>query len=130
MAEEKADFLNQELEGAKERIEELTLDLQIIKAEMENKIGGVDGAVDTVQLTSSSEKSYEIKQLTQQNERLRETLVRLRDLSAHDKHEIQKIAKELETKTSEVNELQQTKEKLSIKIDSFHIINILICVDN
>lgn len=117
MAEEKADFLNQELEGAKERIEELTLDLQIIKAEMENRIGGVDGAIDSVQLTSSSEKSYEIKQLTQQNERLRETLVRLRDLSAHDKHEIQKISKELETKTSEVIELQQTKEKLSIKID-------------
>lgn len=117
MAEEKADFLNQELEGAKERIEELTLDLQIIKAEMENKIGGVEGAIDSVQLTASSEKSFEIKQLTQQNERLRETLVRLRDLSAHDKHEIQKIAKELETKTSEVNELQQTKEKLSIKID-------------
>lgn len=120
MAEEKADFLNQELEGAKERIEELSLDLQIIKAEMENKIGGVggvDGAIDSVQLSSSSEKSYEIKQLSQQNERLRDTLVRLRDLSAHDKHEIQKIAKELETKTSENNELQQTKEKLSIKID-------------
>lgn len=117
MAEEKADFLSQELEGAKERIEELTLDLQIIKAEMENKIGGVEGAIDSVQLNASSEKSYEIKQLTQQNERLRETLVRLRDLSAHDKHEIQKITKELETKTSEVNELQQTKEKLSIKID-------------
>lgn len=117
MAEEKADFLNQELEAAKERIEELTLDLQIMKAEMENKIGTTDTIGDSAQITVGGDKSFEVKQLTQQNERLRETLVRLRDLSAHDKHEIQKITKEIETKTSEVNELQQTKEKLSIKID-------------
>lgn len=60
--------------------------------------------------------SYEYKQLEQQNTRLRDTLVRLRDLSAHEKHEIQKIAKELETKKSEVNELQRTKKKLSAKV--------------
>lgn len=119
MAEEKADFLNQELEAAKERIEELTLDLQIMKAEMENKIGASDG--DSMQINAEGGTvgggSFEVKQLTHQNERLRETLVRLRDLSAHDKHEIQKLTKELETKTSENNELQQTKEKMSIKID-------------
>lgn len=115
MAEEKADCLIQELEAAKERIEELTLDLQIVKAEMENKIAANEG--DSGQIMSGEGGSFEIKQLTQQNERLRETLVRLRDLSAHDKHEIQKLTKELETKTSESTELQQTKEKLSIKID-------------
>lgn len=118
MAEEKADFLNQELDAAKERIEELTLDLQIMKAEMENKIAANDG--DSMQINAAGMGgggTFEIKQLTQQNERLRETLVRLRDLSAHDKHEIQKLTKELETITSENNELQQTKEKLSIKID-------------
>lgn len=116
MAEEKADFLNQELEAAKERIEELSIDLQIVKAEMENRIGNNDP--DAAQIIGGGgDKSFEVKQLTQQNERLRETLVRLRDLTAHDKHEIQKMTKELETKTSEVNELQQTKEKLSIKID-------------
>ena len=49
--------------------------------------------------------------------RLKETLVRLRDLSAHDKHDIQKLAKELEMKKSEVAELERTKEKLSSKID-------------
>lgn len=117
MAEEKADFLNQELEAAKDRIEELSLDLQIVKAEMENKMGTVTGDANSSPISVGGDQSYEVKQLTQQNERLRETLVRLRDFSAHDKHEIQKITKELETKTSEVNELQHTKEKLSIKID-------------
>lgn len=113
MAEEKADYLSQELELGKERIEELTLDLEILKAEMQNKMG--DG--EAVEITVNSDRSYELRQLEQQNTRLRDTLVRLRDLSAHDKHEIQKMTKELETKSSEVNELHRTKEKLSIKID-------------
>lgn len=114
MAEEKADTLQLELETAKERIEELTLDLEILKTEMQEKsairaegAGPETGGVST----------YELKQLEQQNSRLRETLVRLRDLSAHEKHEIQKISKELELKKSEVQELQRTKEKLSGRVD-------------
>lgn len=114
MAEEKADTLQLELEASKERCEELQLDLDILKAEMQNKTGDATagGVVGNPGITS-----YEYKQLEQQNTRLRDTLVRLRDLSAHEKHEIQKIAKELETKKSEVNELQRTKKKLSAKID-------------
>lgn len=65
--------------------------------------------------------SYEYKQLEQQNTRLRDTLVRLRDLSAHEKHEIQKVTKELETKKSEVNELQRTKKKLSAKVGNIKV---------
>lgn len=60
--------------------------------------------------------SFEFKQMEQQNARLRETLVRLRDLTAHDKHEIQKATKELETSKSELMELHRTKEKLSAKV--------------
>ncbi|XP_049537461.1 dynactin subunit 1 isoform X1 [Anopheles darlingi] len=115
MAEEKAETLVLELDAAKERIEELTLDLEILKTEMQEKFssggsgaGGADGVAAS---------TYEFKQMEQQNVRLRETLVRLRDLSAHEKHEIQKLEKELETKKSEVAELQRTKEKLSTKID-------------
>lgn len=115
MAEEKADTLQLELENAKERIEELTLDLEILKTEMQERttiksegtVGGESGGVSV----------YEMKQLEQQNTRLRETLVRMRDLSAHEKHEIQKLQKELEMKKSEVTELQRTKEKLSSRVD-------------
>lgn len=118
MAEEKADSLQLELEAAKERIEEITIDLELIKAELQNRVG--DGSTKSEhvnEVSSAGVTSYELKQLEQQNSRLRETLVRLRDLSAHDKHEIQKIAKELETKKSEAAELHRTKEKLSSKID-------------
>ncbi|XP_052870371.1 dynactin subunit 1 [Anopheles cruzii] len=117
MAEEKADTLALELETAKERIEELTLDFEILKTEMQEKLtsGGISAVGGAGGDGSAS--TYEFKQLEQQNARLRETLVRLRDLSAHEKHEIQKLEKELDTKKSEVAELQRTKEKLSSKID-------------
>uniref|UniRef100_A0A2M4A815 Dynactin subunit 1 n=1 Tax=Anopheles triannulatus TaxID=58253 RepID=A0A2M4A815_9DIPT len=120
MAEEKADTLALELDAAKERIEELTLDLEILKTEMQEKLssGGGDGAAGAGGgADGGAASTYEFKQMEQQNVRLRETLVRLRDLSAHEKHEIQKLEKELETKKSEVAELQRTKEKLSSKID-------------
>uniref|UniRef100_A0A2H1W3R7 SFRICE_008462 n=1 Tax=Spodoptera frugiperda TaxID=7108 RepID=A0A2H1W3R7_SPOFR len=60
---------------------------------------------------------YEMRQLQQQNVRLRDTLVRLRDLSAHDKHEMQKMHKDLEQYKSEIAELSRTKEKLSLRVD-------------
>ncbi|KAG4070116.1 hypothetical protein HA402_013359 [Bradysia odoriphaga] len=114
MTEEKSDTLQSELEASEERCEELQLDLHILKAEMQKKTGDVvAGSV----AGGEGITSYEYKRLEQQNTRLRDTLVRLCDLSAHEKHKLQKIAKELETKKSEVNELQRTKKKLSAKID-------------
>lgn len=113
MAEEKAETLQLELDQAKEKIEELTLDLEIIKTEMQNKLN-----TETIPGEESKVAStFEFKQLEQQNTRLRETLVRLRDLTAHDKHEIQKLNKELETRKSETAELQRIKEKLTTRID-------------
>ncbi|KFB39612.1 AGAP004194-PA-like protein [Anopheles sinensis] len=118
MAEEKADTLALELETAKERIEELTLDLEILKAEMQEKVGsggtitsgggGGGGAI----VGDAVASTYEFKQLEQQNARLRETLVRLRDLSAHEKHEIQKLEKELDTKKSERRQLSDLQEQV------------------
>lgn len=61
--------------------------------------------------------TYEVKQLQQQNQRLRETLIKLRDLSAHDKHEYQKLLKDMDQKKSEVAELGRTKEKLSTRVE-------------
>lgn len=58
-----------ELEASREKIEELTLDLEIIKAEMSERAGGGTG--------ESTVSTYEMKQLEQQNNRLRDTLVRL-----------------------------------------------------
>lgn len=59
-----------------------------------------------------------MKQLEQQNNRLRETLVKMRDLSAHDKHEYQKLMKDMDQKNSEIAELGRTKEKLSARVEA------------
>lgn len=41
----------------------------------------------------------------------------MRDLSAHDKHEYQKLMKDIDQKKSEITELGKTKEKLSARVD-------------
>lgn len=55
--------------------------------------------------------------MEQQNNRLRETLVKMRDLSAHEKHEFQKLQKDMDQKKSEILELGRTKEKLSARVE-------------
>lgn len=42
----------------------------------------------------------------------------MRDLVAHDKHEYQKLQKDLDQKKSEIAELSRTKEKLSAQVES------------
>lgn len=135
MAEVKAETLQLELDQAKERIEELTVDLELLKAEFEkgNESGeGGDGA-----------NSFKVKQLEQQNLRLRDTLVkykmllyhycslklivsyfvdthlnfRLRDLSAHEKHQTQNLQREIEEKTKQCNDLQKSNEKLTARVE-------------
>ena len=54
-----------ELEQAKQKIEELSLDLELMKAEMSDK-GGEDGGAS----------SLAFKQMEQQNARMKETLVK------------------------------------------------------
>ncbi|XP_065358824.1 dynactin subunit 1 [Calliphora vicina] len=117
MAEEKAESLQLELDAAKERIDELQVDYELLSSEIQDKAETSVGHIG-----DGGPSVYEFKQMEQQNIRLKETLVRLRDLSAHDKHDIQKLTKELETKKSEVAELERTKEKLSSKVEELEAI--------
>lgn len=67
MAEVKAETLQLEYDQAKERIEELTVDLELLKAEFEKGGGSEEG---------DGANSFKVKQLEQQNLRLRDTLVK------------------------------------------------------
>jgi len=107
MAEEKAETLQIELEAAKEKVEELTLDLNIMKEEAGS--GGQEGQGGD----GGSASNFELKQQAAQTEKLRETLVRMRDLLAHEKNENMKMAKDLEEKTKSIAELSQENEKMS-----------------
>lgn len=107
MAEEKCETLQAELEQTKEKLEELQIDCEIMKTEMSDK--GGDGTATM----------YQVKQLEQQNERLKEALVKLRDLSAQEKQEQQRAQKELDQQKSEISELSRAKEKLSLLVDDY-----------
>ncbi|XP_072434537.1 LOW QUALITY PROTEIN: dynactin subunit 1-like [Chiloscyllium punctatum] len=100
MAEERAESLQLEVDSLKEKIEELTMDLEILKHEIEEK--GTDGAAS----------SYQVKQLEEQNGRLKEALVRMRDLSASEKQEHSKLQKVMEKKCNDLESLRQQREKL------------------
>uniref|UniRef100_A0A8C1ZGF6 Dynactin subunit 1 n=1 Tax=Cyprinus carpio TaxID=7962 RepID=A0A8C1ZGF6_CYPCA len=104
MAEERAESLQLEADALKERVEELTVDLEILKHEIEEK--GSDGAAS----------SYHVKQLEEQNARLKEALVRMRDLSASEKQEHAKQQKLMEKKNFELDALRCQKENLQEEI--------------
>ncbi|KAA8579242.1 hypothetical protein FQN60_007183 [Etheostoma spectabile] len=100
MAEERAESLQLEVDSLKEKVDELTMDLEILKHEIEEK--GSDGAAS----------SYHVKQLEEQNGRLKEALVRMRDLSSSEKQEHVKLQKQMEKKNVELDSLRSQKEKL------------------
>ncbi|XP_029644920.1 dynactin subunit 1 isoform X3 [Octopus sinensis] len=99
MAEEKCEGLEQELESLKEKYEELILDHDILENEIKDK--GTEGVA----------ANYECKQVELQNERLKEALVKMRDLSNEEKHENQRLGKQNEKLQSEVVGLRKDKEK-------------------
>ncbi|CAI2730926.1 unnamed protein product [Schistosoma spindalis] len=108
MAEEKLESLTSEIELLKEQVEELTLENQILKEESEEKGGattlpGADGGPTPLQL----------KNLEQQNERMKQALVKLRDLTNQDKQEITALTKQITSLESEINQLQTEKERLT-----------------
>ena len=91
-------------DAAKEKVEELQLDLDIIKTEM-----GDDSP--TTGDGNASVTNFELKQLQAQNEKLRETLVRMRDLSAHEKSETLKLTKDAEELKSQNTDLTKQNDK-------------------
>lgn len=101
MAEEKSEQLQAEITQLKEKLEEVTLDYEILKQEISEE--GAEGVTTT----------YHMKQLEQQSERLKEALVKMRDLSALDKQESQTLSKENEKLRQQIAGLTKDKEKLT-----------------
>ncbi|KAK4470950.1 hypothetical protein MN116_006456 [Schistosoma mekongi] len=109
MAEEKLESLITEIELLKEQVEELTLENQILKEESEEKGGAatLDGTAD------GGPTPLQFKNLEQQNERMKQALVKLRDLANQDKQEITALTKQISSLESEVSQLQTEKERLT-----------------
>lgn len=130
MAEERAETLQLELELAQEQNEELSLDVEILKAENERILLGTDNNC-TLNKEDNQNSLGEIRKLEQYNQRLRETVIKLRDVLTLEKQQSLKAFKELETNNSEILELKKTKELLTQRCDVMesHIIDLREQVD-
>ena len=71
-----------------------------------------------IQKANGGVTNFELKQLQAQNEKLRETLVRMRDLSAHEKSESIKLQKEVEELRSRNGELSKSYDKCRSENDT------------
>ncbi|CAB3409350.1 unnamed protein product [Caenorhabditis bovis] len=101
LAEEKADFLQQEVTSLTEKMEEMQAELEILKEEMASSGGGVPVG-----------NSVQMKQIQQQNEKLRDALIKLRDLNGQATLDKQKAQEEAEKLRNENVELVRVAEVL------------------
>eukprot|EP00158_Paraphelidium_tribonemae_P009616 Partr_v1_DN28910_c0_g1_i1_m25417 putative DyNactin len=107
MAEERAETLQLEVEAMKEQIEELSLNLEVLQEEQ-----GIDES-KPIRAAGSNDDA----QLEKQNERLREALVKLRDVTTTRENEMERKIKNLERQQLKLDEVnaanQEFKEKIS-----------------
>ncbi|KAL8380709.1 hypothetical protein RB595_005134 [Gaeumannomyces hyphopodioides] len=108
MAEETAEVLKQELSDVKQKLEELELEVDILREENTEYNKGI---------TPEERSSAGWLQLERNNERLREALIRLRDMSQQQEKEMRDEIKGLEDDLQEAavaaEQLAAAKEKLS-----------------
>ncbi|TPX47951.1 hypothetical protein SeMB42_g03157 [Synchytrium endobioticum] len=101
VAEEKTEALQAEVEALKEKVEELTLDLEVMKEEATVIHEPASEPADT---QGSARPAFEVVQLERQNERLKEALVKLRDVTSAQEAETKLRAQKLEHDVAELAE--------------------------
>lgn len=99
MAEERCEVLQLELDSLKERQEELVAENEYLKSENEEFIRGAG-------VGEGGERTAGSLQLERQNERLKEALVRLRDITGQRESELKS---EIASLTEEIEELNSIK---------------------
>jgi dynactin 1 len=107
MAEEKADNLAHELEALKERLAEVTTSLQVYQNPSASFIGSPD----------QSTLPQHSAELEKQNERLKDALVRLRDISTETETKLQRKIKELEREVLAIADLRHHHDKVKEQLE-------------
>ncbi|KAF8589530.1 hypothetical protein K439DRAFT_1332697 [Ramaria rubella] len=113
VAEERAEAAEAELETALERLAVVEVEIGVLKD------GSVDGGESGSNVVSDSARDkMAFIQLEKQNERLKEALIRLRDLSAETETEQRRKIGELERDLADVDELQADYEATIKKLST------------
>jgi len=102
IAEEKLDNCERELQELKDRLAEATLQIDLLKSEKQ--------ASQTIDATGSGSAVtvYQLQKIEEQNEVLKQALIKLRDISAKDKRALEELQIEYE-------ELQEKSLELEVK---------------
>ena len=108
MAEETAEVLKTELEALKQKAEELELEVEVLREE-NAELGG--------EMSPEEKTSQGWLQMERNNERLREALIRLRDMTQQTESELRDEIKSLEEDVRELasvkDHFESTKERLA-----------------
>lgn len=109
MAEEMADAFKQDCEALRAKVEELQLELDVLREE-NDELGQV--------MSPEEKSSHGWVQMEKTNERLREALIRLRDMTQHQETDLKDHIKELEQDLEDYaaikSQYESTKEKLLV----------------
>jgi len=100
MAEEKYESLSTEHDQLKEQLEEVTLELEILKNEIS------EGGIENVAATA------EQKQIEQQNLRLKEAIVKMKEMAQQDKGLIADLQKQTKEQDNQLSSIQNERDKL------------------
>ncbi|CAE6385420.1 unnamed protein product [Rhizoctonia solani] len=105
VAEERAEAAELELESLKEKLAELEVELQAVKEGGTSEGGG-----------GEAKKSLDVLQLEKHNERLKEALIKLRQITQETDSEQKRKIAELERELSGIDELQTGYEETLAKL--------------
>ncbi|KAI0658356.1 dynactin [Cubamyces menziesii] len=111
MAEERAEVAEADLEEAKEKLAVLEVELQVLR----DGGGGESGGDQAVK------QSLAYIQLEKQNERLKEALIRLRDIAQETEQEQRRRIAEMEKDVTSLDDLQAQYESTLIKLQNAEV---------
>ncbi|KAJ7597843.1 dynactin [Mycena floridula] len=114
VAEERAEMAEAELEEAKEKLAEATVELDVWRQEDGDESDAPAGA-------RSAKDTLAFIQLEKQNERLKEALLRLRDMSQENELEQRRRISEMEKDMTGIDDLQTQYDSAVIKLANAEI---------
>ncbi|KAN0016419.1 hypothetical protein ACTFIU_006386 [Dictyostelium citrinum] len=108
VTEEKLEMTELEFEQVKEELEMMRIEFDSLKIQLDEKpTRSIDESLPT-----------DVLVLQEQNDKLKEALVKLRDITMNDKHELSKKTKELETLSKQVQSLTEKSNKLEMELST------------
>ncbi|KAI8980556.1 dynactin [Trametes punicea] len=117
MAEERAEVAEADLEEAREKLATMEVELQVLR----ESGGGGGGSSEGGGGEMAVKQSLAYIQLEKQNERLKEALIRLRDISQETDQEQRRRIAEMEKDVATLDELQSQYESTLIKLQNAEV---------